>query len=243
VIHEAPGQTQLLAIWEDGAGKRAGTRAIALLGGALPGLTDDDLAALPIGRRDAALLELRERLFGSRFTGVTTCPSCFEELEVAFEAAELRRELPQTECASLRVEEVEIELRLPTGADLIAIETALDVDAAREMLVSRCLVRATRDARPVSVGELPADVVDQSVLRLRELDPQADVSLDVHCPACGEAWREPFDIASYLWGELSTWARRLLGEVHQLALAYGWSERDILSLTPVRRNAYLACLQ
>lgn len=41
-------------------------------------------------------------------------------------------------------------------------------------------------------------------------------------------------------GEISARARTLLVEVHQLASAYGWSEREILSLAPERRAPYLA---
>jgi hypothetical protein len=206
-------------------------------------LTENDLTALPVGRRDSSLLDLRERLFGSRFTGVTACPSCGEELELTFEAEEVRREVAHTESAMLCVDGVEVELRLPNGGDLVAIETELDMDMARQVLLSRCLVRATRDAHPLSVDDLPAEVVDRSVARLGELDPQADVSLDVECVSCGDSWLEPFDIVSYLWSDLTAWARRLLEEVHVIASAYGWSERDILSLPPARRNTYLDCLQ
>ena len=41
------------------------------------------------------------------------------------------------------------------------------------------------------------------------------------------------------WAELDAWARRLLLDVHTLARAYGWSERDILQLTETRRQFYL----
>jgi len=48
-----------------------------------------------------------------------------------------------------------------------------------------------------------------------------------------------FDILTYLWSEIEDWAQRLLLEVHTLALAYGWSERDILAMSPRRRRLYL----
>ncbi len=47
------------------------------------------------------------------------------------------------------------------------------------------------------------------------------------------------DIGRFLWREVSVAARRMLAEVHLLASAYGWAERDILALCPVRRAAYL----
>jgi hypothetical protein len=51
------------------------------------------------------------------------------------------------------------------------------------------------------------------------------------------------DIARYLWDELDDWAQDLLAEVDVLARHYAWSERDILSLTPIRRQFYLDLVQ
>ena len=59
------------------------------------------------------------------------------------------------------------------------------------------------------------------------------------CPACTFTWSEPFDIVTFFWAEIDAWARRLLADVHVLASSYGWSERDILALSPVRRQYYL----
>ena len=43
-----------------------------------------------------------------------------------------------------------------------------------------------------------------------------------------------------LWEEIEVRAHVLLGEVHRLASAYGWSEAQILALSPARRASYLA---
>lgn len=48
-----------------------------------------------------------------------------------------------------------------------------------------------------------------------------------------------FDIGAYLWEEVDAWADRTLRDVHLLAASYGWSERDILDLSPARRGRYL----
>ncbi len=48
------------------------------------------------------------------------------------------------------------------------------------------------------------------------------------------------DIASFLWKALHAWAKLMLGDVHELARAYGWTEADILALpSPTRRQIYL----
>ena len=80
----------------------------------------------------------------------------------------------------------------------------------------------------------------QAVIReLAAGDPQAEVLLSLRCPACEHEWSTPFDILAYLWDEIDDWARRLLSEVHTLASAYGWSERDVLGMSARRRRLYL----
>jgi hypothetical protein len=49
-------------------------------------------------------------------------------------------------------------------------------------------------------------------------------------------------IASYLWGEIDDWARRVLRDIHVLASAYGWRESDILDMNARRRETYLQML-
>lgn len=70
-------------------------------------------------------------------------------------------------------------------------------------------------------------------------DPLADIQLALTCASCGESFSSPFDIVSYLWTEIEVWALRILSDVDTLARAYAWSERDILNLSPLRRQFYL----
>jgi hypothetical protein len=44
---------------------------------------------------------------------------------------------------------------------------------------------------------------------------------------------------SFFWNEIEAWACRVLHDVHTLAGAYGWSEREVLRLSPTRRQMYL----
>jgi hypothetical protein len=236
-------QSRLLAIWERGAGERTGARALTMLGAAAPETTEGERALLSVGRRDALLLDLRERLFGSLFTGLTSCPSCGEELELEFAATEVRRAAASNETAALRVDGIDLDFRPPNGGDLAAIDSALDIAAARAQLLARCVVRANCDGNAISADKLPPRVIDAVAARMGELDPQADVAVEMDCPGCGHAWREPFDVVTFLWNELAVWARRLLEDVHLLASVYGWSESEILRLTPLRRNAYLEMLR
>ncbi|WP_394437033.1 hypothetical protein [Streptomyces sp. SGAir0957] len=147
----------------------------------------------------------------------------------------------------LRVDEDgwSVTFRLPTAGDLAAVEAAEPDDPARarSLLITRCAVAAERDGSPVAVGELPALLPERVRHRVAEAaaqaDPGADVLLNVACPDCGHHTRAELDIASYLWTELDAWARDTLLDVHLLATAYGWSEPEILALSPLRRRYYL----
>jgi hypothetical protein len=46
-------------------------------------------------------------------------------------------------------------------------------------------------------------------------------------------------VVSFFWMEVESWAYRILRQVHALASAYGWSEGDILAMSPWRRQFYL----
>jgi len=70
-------------------------------------------------------------------------------------------------------------------------------------------------------------------------DPLAEIRLKFDCAECAHQWNESLDIVAFMWLEIEARARRLLTEVHALAAAYGWTEREILSLSEPRRSLYL----
>src|SRR4051794_31643499 len=91
--------TELLDLWERGLRQPPARRALALLEAALPDLSPSEIAALPIGWRDAHLLELRELLLGGDLTVVISCPACGEQLESTFRTVDLRAEATAVEPA------------------------------------------------------------------------------------------------------------------------------------------------
>ena len=105
------------------------------------------------------------------------------------------------------------------------------------------MIEAHCNAEPVAADRLPDDVARQVVERISAIDPQADTRVNLTCPECRNGWSEMFDIVSFFWAEIDAWARRILQDVNVLARAYGWRERDILALSPVRRQLYLAMAQ
>jgi hypothetical protein len=231
---------ELLGAWERGLAQGLVERALTLLAAACDA-RPDALASLTIGQRDACLLTLREWTFGSRMSGVLTCPGCGERLELTFDVAEVRADAPAEpgRAASLAKERYDVQFRPPDSTDLASAARESDPRRLREVLLERCLLAAHLDGEPVSADRLPPEVVDAVAEGIAEADPQADVELAVSCASCGHPWRAVFDIVSFFWGEIDAWACRILREVHALASAYRWAERDILALSPQRRQLYL----
>ena len=224
----------LLAVWENGQGQGRVRRALLLAaaGGADPATVAD----LPLGTREEFVLALRQQCFGDTFGCVVSCPACGEELELELAPDDVRVAATGGE-RRLDHDGFGIEFRPLTSRDLLAIRT--DGEPARRALLGRCVTSATRGGHAVNTTELPDGVLDALAAALSTLDPQADVLLPLDCAECAHEWTARFDAADYLWAELDAYARRLLLDVHQLASAYGWSEDQVLAVSPVRRQAYL----
>ncbi|HET7536469.1 MAG TPA: hypothetical protein VFJ90_08450 [Candidatus Didemnitutus sp.] len=232
---------EALELWERGSGESPVRRALLLLAPVCPDLGPAALERLPLGERDALLLDLRERTFGSALSSTTACPACGGQVQADFTTRSIRAPRKnRKENWELDHQGVTARFRLLDSLDLEAVTQAADEESARRALLGRCLATAggTRGDTP-DVSEFSDAFVTALATRLADADPQADVSLALDCPGCGHRWDAPFDIAGFFWIELQSYARRLLQEIHELASAYGWTEAQILALTPARRAAYL----
>jgi hypothetical protein len=223
----------VLRVWEHAQTSGVAGRAVALVRASSPG--DDSALDLPIGRRDARLLALREGTFGPRLDGVSACPACGETVEFSFATDDVRVAEPVEALDPIQVEvggRTHL-FRLPTTRDLMSLPDDATSDGAQQWLMARCAIGEA------SVAPYSDDLVAAVSERFGEADPQADVRIELRCAGCDHAWVAPFDIVAFLWREVQRQARRLLDEVHVLAARYAWSESDILALSPARRQAYL----
>ena len=206
------------------------------------------LARLSIGRRDANLLQLREWAFGPELAMMAACPTCQQTLEMTMTVSELRMSgcpavKPTDDFESaLMLRDYQVRYRSPNTEDIAGC-AGLDLAASRRKLLACCVTEARCQGKNVSAEDLPEDVAQKVEEQIAAIDPQADMRLDLICPECHQRWQEVFDIASFFWAEIDAWARRVLREVNVLARAYGWRESEILALSPVRRQIYLAMAQ
>lgn len=219
---------EIVRVWEAGVSLHGLDRALLMLQAAEPERDGESLAALSIGARDAQLIALRERMFGRELAMQARCPACGDELELAVTTDELRAGVSTGQAPfSFEYAGVTLVFRLPDSRDLAA---AAQADDGASELARRCLVRGeANDANAI-------EALAQAIL---DADPQAEVLIDLACPACAHIWQSTLDPGAFVWSELAAEARRLLQQVHVLASAYGWSEEAVLRLGPARRRVYL----
>ena len=233
------GDADILAVWETAHRYHPVDQAIALLMTAEPEHSRDELASLPLGRRDARLLALRLAIFGNTLNSRCTCPQCNEAVEFEIDCSALRTPDAEVHERTLDAEGYQLRLRPLTSFDLAAAAGAADVAEARRVLLQRCVVEARRNDAFVNADELPEAIGAAVAQAALMTDPQAELLFELACPACEHRWPATLDIAHILWREVDARVQRLLMEVDLLARAYGWREADILGMSPARRNAYL----
>lgn len=232
---------ELLTVWELGLNRGQVERALALLVAACPQVSRQQLANLSLGQRDRKLLKLRETTFGSEMSCLMVCPACDERLELTVKISELLSEPQEPTRSSLQltVDDYDVEFRLPNSEDLLVLSSEHQLLQRPLALLERCLLSAKRRSESVSANELPVAVLDAVEHSMEQADPLADICFTATCPACSQNCQRIFDVVSFFWRELDTWAARIMRDVCTLASAFGWSERDILAMSPIRRQFYL----
>lgn len=228
-----PNQAQLLAAWEAGREMPWPARAQRWVD-ALRSTSEPSASSLTMGQLDRLLMELHEAALGTPLPCVSTCSACGSTIE--FELSTER----WTHAPQSGPREFVVQLRgSPTRFRVPSVE---DVDQslrlgpnARAHMLERCRIR---DGESRACTLEPGD--DRIIAEAMAAADGASLGeLTLACAVCDALTTRQFDAAAYVVSALDAWAKRLLRETHELALAYHWSERDILDLSPLRRASYL----
>jgi hypothetical protein len=238
MIATSGGGHALLELWERGRAQAAVVRGDVMLESAGGGAG----GPRTLGERNAGLLEFHARLFGDEIDLMSHCPSCgaaagFRSACTSLTAPTTARQVdsPQRMETSGHV----IEFRLPRASDVAEASREATADGFARHLIERCVLACTRDGNAAPIADAPDEVLDALSRRMESLDPAASISFALACPHCGTRWNAPLDVEQLVWTKLQTAAERLLLDIDALARAYGWTERDILALSPIRRAAYV----
>jgi hypothetical protein len=229
---------RLLSTWESGVQRHPIDRSLLLLALARPDLPGETLADISLGVRNASLLPLQQKYFNKRFNAWLDCPACSERMEFELDGSQLPPVVTET------AEPINIDglrFRLPTTRDLARlIGQTNDANTAAQSLLQHCA--ESPDDLPTDNHAL-AELLNAVGHAIENIEPWADISLAIDCPACDTQCEANFDLASYVWDQLEHRARHLLDDIHVLAQAYSWSQSDILALSDARRCAFLARVQ
>jgi hypothetical protein len=222
--------TALLAVWEQGRHEAALDRALTLLSAA--GAGRSEAGAWDLASRDVRLATVLAELAGPDVSTCVACAGCGAVLDVPVDVAALARSPVPARADGFHatVTGTTVAFRLPTTDDLRDLP-GLSRSAARRVLVGRCTGRAA--------PEISDDLADAVEAAMADVAPAGAVEFDVGCPDCGATTVAALDVPALLWAEVDLRAVALLREVHTLAAAYGWTEADVLALSPARRAAYL----
>lgn len=223
-----------LALWDSGQALHPLDQGLLAIQAAFPETRDEDAAGWPLGKRNRALAELRCALFGRWIRGWSTCEACGEKLEFAVDGAAIRDH--SAPGAEVTINPGARLLRLPNSRDLAQIASEDDPEAAASRLVKLCTVSPQHSDSATEFTEQEIELIGDMIA---EADPLAEILLHFDCPVCEHSFDQPLDLCSFLWAEIEGRAKKLLVDVCTLAAGFGWSELEILTLSPLRREFYL----
>ncbi len=202
-------------------------------------LTADRAAALASGTREW-LMQRAACIFWPRPDWMTaSCQACAARYDLQLDLAEL-----PLKPAGESFPEVHVETSLgrrrfeaPNGVHELALaRLALTGEAARRQLTALC---GLDDDCRAAAGRYSMDDLERIDAVLERLSPEAVDTIESTCPTCGAHTFARVDPLEFAFPARDS----ILREVHLLAGAYHWSEREILSLPSDRRRHYLGLIR
>jgi len=131
----------------------------------------------------------------------------------------------------------EVSLRVPNGADEEGLLQQPDSEKLRLSYLLKHLI--SQSNKGVDIGQLSTDdllTIDQT---LEDMMPQPSINISTACPYCDSLQEIALDI--YEW--LNEKSNDIENDIHQLAINYHWSEKEILALPKTRRKHYLQLIE
>ncbi|MEM9267933.1 MAG: hypothetical protein AAGA78_03220, partial [Pseudomonadota bacterium] len=213
---------QLLSLYANGKETDARTRRALLTQSSLRPVSALDRKAQTLGDVDRALCQQLELLTerGESLDLMCTCPSCGETLEFQLPLVTLQsmaKPPAQRRSVSIVFERASHEIRLPCLGDITAGGLdllSLSPDAPWESDAFRSAAEAA----------------------LAEADPMLHPTLALTCSLCGAQITIDLDMAALLWQQVENVAHPLVQDVIALSQGLGWTEQEIVAMSPARRR-------
>lgn len=215
-----PGPTGsvILSLYEQGMAAGPAKRAALLCAAAG---ADEPARDLPLGDLDRQIWALHKTLFHGAQEATAACAHCGVVLEFTLPPDFSLPDRQDAELVEVSYAGEAFQVRMPRLSDVAS--GRIDFDRLA----------------PGAPWDRP-EFVDLVEAALEAADPGLHVSIALTCHACQQVQSQVFDAVGFSWANLEQGARRLIRETARLARAFGWSESDILGMTPQRRALYLA---
>lgn len=212
----------------------------ACLGDADGPVSVDQAWAWTLNRRLQGLLAITVATRGAYWVHTVRCrnPDCDEPMDLPMQLSDFQRDDDPRELDCPVPGAPDLQVRLPTGTDQRAWLAEGLGAGDPDRLLARLLVAAPGLWARIATADARESIEDA----LAEADPLMALELETSCPACGAQTLIPLDLEQTCLNLLAAEQPRLQQEVHRLALAYHWSEAEILAIAPARRRRYLALL-
>ena len=194
---------------------------------------------LSLSDTDRITAELYRHLYGNDVEARALCSACGSTWSVGFTLTDLIASSDATsedDLAILRqVDGPDADgvyglegsrFRLPTGEDLAAV-SGLEPGDMEPAMRTRCVLQQD--------PQHDDEIVDKA---MSLVGPTLDTDLEATCSECGSEQSVPFRIDEFLLAALRRESALLAREVHELALAYRWSRREILEIPREERRQY-----
>ena len=193
-----------------------------------------DISHWTIAKRRQGLLAISISTNGPRRFITVTCSDldCGAKMDLEITLSDFRSDWRKDTIEVVLLADRTITVRHPTPSDLALLSSMHNPEK-------------TELAQILLIGETPSESGWEEKVQqaLTEADRLADLELTAACPNCGKPTATPLILETFLMGELSKEFTLLMDNIHTLAMAYNWTETDILALPENRRRHYLARIQ
>ena len=227
------------------------TRMLERIGDLHP-VSESHIRQLTVGDRERLLFALCAATFSDEMDLVSRCPfgECGELSELTLPLKEWIPPNPSIPPADWYEKQIDagngkrvLRFRFPTGADQEAASRQLQSQRPEQVelaLIRDCLLEVRdSDGAPVAFEAHLAELKPHLEAAWSELDPLGDCFAKVDCSGCDRLYTAVVDALTLFETRLEN-RGNIFEQVHRLARAYHWSERELLSLSFSRRHRYLS---
>jgi hypothetical protein len=180
-----------------------------------------------INRRLQGLIAVTIATRGVAWTSILRCQACSAPMDLPLQLDAFRRDEDPLSVACALEDEMQ-DIAVPTGADQ---RTWLRAGADGPVAMLAHLLPQGAATSPERLAAVEA--------ALAAADPLTVLTIGTQCPECGADNSMELDLEATCLALLAAEQPRLMDDIHALALAYHWTEAEVVAVPPRRRRQYL----